>query len=103
MSISIIGAGNVGVAPGQAFAQRGETVVYGVPEPARYEGAVAALGDKARVTTTAEAIAASDTVILAVPHAALLAIAQSRRREPGRQPLPAGRADDVCGDNAQAR
>lgn len=77
MSISIIGAGNVGMALGQAFTQRGETVVFGVPEPAKYADAVAALGGKARVTTTAEAIAASDTVILAVPYAALPAIAQS--------------------------
>ncbi len=77
MSISIIGAGNVGMALGRAFTQRGETVVYGVPEPAKYQAAVAALGDKARVTTTEQAIAASDTVILAVPYAALPAIAQS--------------------------
>jgi predicted dinucleotide-binding enzyme len=77
MSVSIIGAGNVGMALGQAFTQRSETVVYGVPEPAKYRDAVAALGDKARVTSTAQAIAASDTVILAVPYAALPAIAQS--------------------------
>lgn len=77
MSISIIGAGNVGMALGQAFAQRGETVVYGVPAPSKYEDAVASLGDKARITTTTEAIVASDTVILAVPYAALSAIAQS--------------------------
>ncbi|MFN3752353.1 MAG: NADPH-dependent F420 reductase, partial [Thiobacillus sp.] len=38
---------------------------------------VAALGDKARVTNPEQAIAASDTVILAVPYAALPAIAQS--------------------------
>jgi predicted dinucleotide-binding enzyme len=77
MSISIIGAGNVGIALGQAFTQRGESVVYGVPEPAKYQTTVAALGRNARVTTTEEAIAASDTVILAVPYAALPAIAQS--------------------------
>lgn len=77
MSISIIGAGNVGMALGQAFAQRGESVVYGVPEPAKYMDAVSSLGDKARITTTTEAIAASDTVILAVPYSALSAIAQS--------------------------
>jgi predicted dinucleotide-binding enzyme len=78
MSISILGAGNVGMALGQAFARRGEAVVFGVPEPAKYRAAVAALGDKARVTTTDEAIAAGDVVILAVPYAALPAIAQSR-------------------------
>jgi hypothetical protein len=77
MSISIIGAGNVGMALGRAFAQRGETVVYGVPEPDNYQVAVAALGSHASVTTTEQAIAACDTVILAVPYAALPGIAQS--------------------------
>lgn len=77
ITISIIGAGNVGLALGQAFTQRGQTIVFGVPEPARYQAAVDALGDKARLTSTAEAIAASDTIILAVPYAALPAIAQS--------------------------
>ncbi len=77
MSISIIGAGNVGMALGQVFSQRGETVVFGVPEPAKYADAIAALGGKARVTTTAEAVAASEAVILAVPYAALPVIAQS--------------------------
>jgi hypothetical protein len=75
MSISIIGAGNVGTALGRAFTQRGEAVVFGVPEPARYAETVAALGVRARVTTTAEAAAASDVVILAVPYGALAAIA----------------------------
>jgi len=75
MSIAIIGAGNVGMALSRAFTQSGETVVLGVPEPAKYAGEVAALGGQASVTTTAEAIAASDVVILAVPYAALPAIA----------------------------
>jgi len=77
MSISIIGAGNVGLALGGAFTRRGESVVFGVPEPDKYRSAVAALGEKARVGSTADAIAASDTVILAVPYAATAAIAQS--------------------------
>ncbi|MDZ7858169.1 MAG: NADPH-dependent F420 reductase [Sphaerotilus sp.] len=77
MSISIIGAGNVGVALGQALTRRGETVVFGVPEPQKYAAAVAALGDKAHLTSTAEAIAASDLLILAVPHTATAGIAQS--------------------------
>lgn len=77
MSISIIGAGNVGMALGQALTRRGETVVFGVPEPQKYAAAVASLGDRARLTTTQDAIAASDLVILAVPHAATAGIAQS--------------------------
>jgi 8-hydroxy-5-deazaflavin:NADPH oxidoreductase len=77
MSIAIIGAGNVGMALGRAFTQRGETVVFGVPDPAKYAGEIARLGARARATTTADAIAASDVVILAVPYGALPAIAQS--------------------------
>jgi hypothetical protein len=77
MSISIIGAGNVGMALGGAFTRRGETVVFGVPDPDKYRAAVGALGPPARVTGTADAIAASDIVILAVPYGVLPAIAQT--------------------------
>lgn len=77
MSIAIIGAGNVGMALGQALTRRGETVVFGVPEPQKYAAAVAALGERARLTGTAEAIAGADLIILAVPHAATAGIAQS--------------------------
>lgn len=77
MSLSILGAGNVGMALGRAFTQRGQTVVYGVPEPVKYRDAVGTLGPHARITGTEAAIAASDTVILAVPYAAVPAIAQS--------------------------
>ncbi len=77
MTISILGAGNVGLALAGAFTRRGETVVLGVPQPAKYAAAVAALGERARLTTTAEAVAAGEVVILAVPHAAVAAIAHS--------------------------
>lgn len=77
MTISILGAGNVGLALAGAVTRRGETVVLGVPQPAKYAAAVAALGERARVTTTAEAVAAGEVVILAVPYAAVAAIAQS--------------------------
>lgn len=77
MSIAIIGAGNVGMALGRAFTQRGESVVFGVPDPAKYTGAIDALGARARVTTTADAMAAGDVVILTVPYAAVPSIASS--------------------------
>jgi predicted dinucleotide-binding enzyme len=77
MSIAIIGAGNVGMALGQALTRRGETVVLGVPEPQKYAAAVATLGERARLTGTAEAIAGADLVILAGPHGATAGIAQS--------------------------
>lgn len=77
MSITIIGAGNVGMALGKAFTRRGETVVFGVPDPAKHRDAVAALGHAARVATVADAITASDVVILAVPYGAVADIARS--------------------------
>jgi predicted dinucleotide-binding enzyme len=77
MSISIIGAGNVGMALARAFTQRSQRVLIGVPDPAKYAQAVASLGGLARVATTAEAIAEGEVVILAVPFAALPAIAGS--------------------------
>lgn len=75
-TISIIGAGNVGMALARAFTRLGDTVVLGVPEPGKYAGVVQALGPLARVAPVAEAMAASELVILAVPHTALPAIAQ---------------------------
>lgn len=75
MRLSILGAGNVGMALGRAFARRGETVVFGVPDPAKYADAAAAFG--ARAAGVAEAIAASDVVVLAVPYAAVATIARS--------------------------
>lgn len=77
MSISIIGAGNVGLALAKAFTEREQQVVLGVPTPDKYHNDVSALGPKARVVSSSEAILASDVVILAVPYAAVQGIAQS--------------------------
>jgi hypothetical protein len=77
MSISILGAGNVGMALARAFAAKGEPVRLGVPEPDKYRDAVAKLGASASIGTTAEAVAACDMVILAVPYGAAESIARS--------------------------
>lgn len=77
MNISIIGAGNVGMALAEALTQRGASIVLGVPDPKKYANRVNALGSKARITNTADAIASGEIVILAVPHSATTAIAQS--------------------------
>ena len=84
MSLTILGAGNVGMALGRAFTQRGDSVCFGVPEPARYRAAVATLGPRASVGPVDEAVEAADTVILAVPYAALAAIARTRADWGGR-------------------
>jgi len=77
MTISIIGAGNVGQALAKAFASKGESVFLGVPEPEKYRSIVQALGKRARIDTANEAIAASEVVILAVPYSAADSVARS--------------------------
>lgn len=84
MKISILGAGNVGMALASAFVRAGRAVTIGVPEPARHAGAVAALGPLATLTGSDDAVAQGDLVILAVPHDAALQIAAARADWQGR-------------------
>lgn len=77
MTISIIGAGNVGMALASNLIGKGESVFFGVPEPAKYAAGVQALGSRAQVGTVAQAVAASDLVILAVPYGAAQQVAES--------------------------
>jgi len=75
--IAILGAGNVGTALARAFVVKGESVIFGVPDPAKYAAAVAALGTGASIGTTQEAIAAGDLIILATPYSVAGSIARS--------------------------
>ncbi len=84
MKLSILGAGNVGMALARAFLRVGQPVTIGVPDPARYAEAVAALGPQATLTGSDDAISRGELVILAVPHVAALSIAQSRDDWQGR-------------------
>lgn len=68
MNISIIGAGNVGIALGQSLVRAGHSVSFGVPNPPKYADAVAKLGNRAKLGSITEAIEASDFVILAIPY-----------------------------------
>lgn len=77
MKVSLLGAGNVGMALSQALVRAGQSVTLGVPDPAKSRSRVDALGPRATLTDTNEAIAAGDVVILAVPYAAALALAAS--------------------------
>lgn len=83
-NISILGAGQVGMALARALLRAGQPVTMGVPNPARYAQAVAALGPQACLTHSDDAITRGELVILAVPYAAALAIAQSRADWQGR-------------------
>ena len=76
-SIAILGAGNVGIALAQAWITRGESIVFGVPNPDKYRDAVAALGPPATIGNTADAIDGAEIVVLATPYAAALDIARS--------------------------
>ena len=60
MTLSIIGAGNVGQALAKAFTSKGEPVFIGVAGPEKYRGVVQALGERARIGTVDEAIAAGE-------------------------------------------
>ena len=63
---AVIGTGNIGGTLGRAFAKAGYPVVFGSRNPA----ASGVAGDTdAKVLTPAEAVAAADTVLLAVPAA----------------------------------
>ena len=75
--IAILGAGNVGMALARAFVARGESIVFGVPDPDKYRNAVAALGPAASIGSTGAAVAASDLVIVATPYPAALNVAGS--------------------------
>lgn len=82
--ISILGAGNVGMALARALLRSGQAVTLGVPEPARYADAVAALGPQATLATSEDAVERGEVVILAVPYTAALAIAERRADWQGR-------------------
>ena len=75
MHIAIIGAGNVGKALAKAFTQRGETVVFGVREPIKYQSVAEAIGVPA--VTVTQAVEQAQVVVLAVPYAASESIARS--------------------------
>jgi predicted dinucleotide-binding enzyme len=77
MPISILGAGNVGMALAKALVRKGETVRFGVPQPDKYRAVVDALEPLAVVGRTEDAIARGDLVILAIPYGAAAGIARS--------------------------
>jgi hypothetical protein len=84
MKISILGAGNVGMALARVLVRAGQPVTIGVPDPARYGEAVVALGPQATLVGSDEAVERGELVILAVPYPVALAIAQARADWQGR-------------------
>lgn len=74
MRIAIIGAGNVGAALSAASVKAGHTVTVAAAHPARAADVAAATGAQA-ATSNAAAVAGADLVVLAVPAAAVPAVA----------------------------
>jgi predicted dinucleotide-binding enzyme len=77
MSISIIGAGNVGLALAGALSRKGEQVSVGVRDPDKHRAKLAALGNLVTVRSVAESISDGKIVILAVPCSAVESVARS--------------------------
>jgi hypothetical protein len=69
MKIAIIGAGNVGGALGQNWAQKGHDIVFGVRDPKaeKMQALVGKIGGKAKAASPAEAAAAADVIVLSTP------------------------------------
>ncbi len=73
LRIAVLGAGNIGGTIGKKWAAAGHTVSFGVSNPsgARSQALRAELGEKARIGSVAEALAAGDVVLMAVPGKAM--------------------------------
>ncbi|MFD4376452.1 NADPH-dependent F420 reductase [Streptomyces sp. NPDC058486] len=71
LSVAVLGAGNIGRPLGCHWTAAGHTVTFGSRAPERLAAFTDPLGERATATTHAEAVAASDIVLLAVPHPAL--------------------------------
>lgn len=78
-TIAIIGTGQVASALGPQFAKLGHTVVYGSRDPSRDEvkALVESTGNGASASTPAEAAAAANIVVLAVPGGVIETVTKS--------------------------
>lgn len=77
-SVSILGAGNVGMALATALTRAGVSVTIGVPDPDKYRDTIASELPTVQLLNSDAAIAANTVIVLAVPYAALPAIAALR-------------------------
>jgi len=69
MKIGILGSGNVGGTLGSRWAQRGHEVIFGTrrPDSEEIRELLAGAGTNARAASSAEAVAASDVVLVSTP------------------------------------
>jgi len=77
-TVAVIGTGNVGMALGTEFAAMGHTVIYGSrsPESVKTQDLVTKTGNGSSAQLPADAAAASDVVVLAVPGMVTEAVAR---------------------------
>lgn len=73
MNIAIVGAGNVGSAVAHAVSRVGHSVIVTARDGGRARAVASQVGGRA-IATTAEAAAAADLIVLAVPYGALNAV-----------------------------
>ena len=73
LRIAVLGAGNIGATIGKKWLAAGHQVTFGVrnPSSAKTQTLRSNVGDNVRIGTTAEAVAAADIVLFAVPGAAM--------------------------------
>lgn len=66
-TIAIIGAGGVGTTLGRRFASLGHPIIYGARDLAKASESIVSHPGSAKVASVADAAAAADVIILAVP------------------------------------
>ncbi|GAB4453316.1 MAG: hypothetical protein Kow0031_35590 [Anaerolineae bacterium] len=73
MNIAILGTGNIGGTLGKKWATAGHAITYGVRNPtdSKYQAVVAKTGGQATLATLAQAAAAAEVVLLAIPGGAV--------------------------------
>ena len=73
MNIAILGAGNIGRTLGKKWAAAGHAVTFGVRNPAdpKYQAVVDHTGGESSLATLAEAAAAGEVIVLAIPGGAV--------------------------------
>jgi 8-hydroxy-5-deazaflavin:NADPH oxidoreductase len=76
MKIGVIGSGRIGSTFGGLWAKAGHEILFSDRDPEQAKRAAEAVGPRARVGSVEEAVAFGDAVLIAVPYAALPAIAQ---------------------------
>lgn len=74
LTIAILGAGNIGRPLGRHWVAAGHRVTFGSRDPGRLASFAEPLGERARAATFADAVEASEVVLLSVPHPALDAL-----------------------------